>query len=195
MKKRHWLIVTAVATALLATVVLAAPAVSSVQRLITSAQIKNGTIQTVDISARAKRALKGNRGPRGFPGARGGTGATGTQGPAGAPGAQGAQGPPGIQSLRAVTATRSVAPGNAETIVAGCPAGEAAVSGGFAFAGIIGLSASTGTGWAAVGFNDLSSPTNLTAFVYCSPGVRPAGSAETKRLLDEASRKEAMKNP
>jgi hypothetical protein len=42
--------------------------------VVTSANIKDGTIQTVDISAKAKRALKGNRGPAGqvgFDGHRG----------------------------------------------------------------------------------------------------------------------------
>jgi hypothetical protein len=34
--------------------------------VITSKNIKNGTIQTVDLSAQAKRAVKGNRGLRGF---------------------------------------------------------------------------------------------------------------------------------
>jgi hypothetical protein len=51
--------------------------------IVTSKNIKNGTIQTVDISAKAKRALKGNRGPRGFQGARGLPGATGPAGPKG----------------------------------------------------------------------------------------------------------------
>jgi hypothetical protein len=62
--------------------------------VVTSKNIKNGTIQTVDISAKAKRALRGNRGPRG------------TRGPAGAPGLRGAAGPPG--SKRAAGASRPV---------------------------------------------------------------------------------------
>ena len=33
--------------------------------VVTSKNIKNGTIQTIDLSAKAKRALKGNLGPRG----------------------------------------------------------------------------------------------------------------------------------
>jgi Collagen triple helix repeat (20 copies) len=64
--------------------------------VVTSKNIKDGTIQTVDISAKAKRALKGNRGPRGF---RGPQGAPGAQGPAGAqgpPGTPGTPGPPGL---------------------------------------------------------------------------------------------------
>jgi Collagen triple helix repeat (20 copies) len=62
--------------------------------VVTSKNIKNGTIQTIDISANAKRALKGNRGPRGLAGAPGQQGA---QGPAGVNGANGAAGPIGPQ--------------------------------------------------------------------------------------------------
>src|SRR5262245_45365110 len=51
--------------------------------IVTSANIKNGTIQTVDLSAGAKRALKGQRGPRGTDGPAGLPGPAGTPGPAG----------------------------------------------------------------------------------------------------------------
>jgi hypothetical protein len=60
--------------------------------VVTSKNIKNGTIQTVDISGAAKRALKGNRGPRGATGLRGLQGLAGAAGPQGQ---AGAQGPPG----------------------------------------------------------------------------------------------------
>jgi hypothetical protein len=63
--------------------------------VITSKNIKNGTIQAVDISAKTKRALKGNRGLRGAAGPAGATGAQGAPGPQGAQGAQGPQGPQG----------------------------------------------------------------------------------------------------
>lgn len=88
-------------SALVAAVVAAVVAAASgtaATIVVTSKNIKNGTIQAVDISAKAKRALKGNRGPRGLAGAPGQPGA---QGPAGANGANGAagligpQGPPG----------------------------------------------------------------------------------------------------
>ena len=51
--------------------------------LITSSQIKNGTIKMADISPSAKRALKGSRGPQGVPGFNGAQGVPGTAGPAG----------------------------------------------------------------------------------------------------------------
>jgi hypothetical protein len=63
--------------------------------VVTSKNIKNGTIQTVDISAAAKRALKGNRGARGPAGMPGPQGPIGPQGAQGVQGAQGSQGVPG----------------------------------------------------------------------------------------------------
>ena len=54
-------------------------------RLITSKDIKNGTIKTVDMSPSAKRALKGNRGATGPQGLAGPAGPTGAQRPAGRP--------------------------------------------------------------------------------------------------------------
>jgi hypothetical protein len=56
---------------------------------VASPQVVNGSLQTKDLSAKARKTLKGNRGPRGLRGAAGAAGA------AGAKGATGAQGPPG----------------------------------------------------------------------------------------------------
>jgi hypothetical protein len=64
--------------------------------VVTSRNIKNGTIQTVDISAKAKAALRGNRGPRGLRGLSGPVGPAGPAGSTGAQGTTGRQGPPGI---------------------------------------------------------------------------------------------------
>jgi hypothetical protein len=61
---------------------------------VASPQVVNGSLQTKDLSAKARTALKGNRGPRGFTGA---AGAPGVAGAAGAKGATGAQGIQGIQ--------------------------------------------------------------------------------------------------
>jgi hypothetical protein len=63
-----------------------------------SPQIKNGSIQKVDISRRTVstlRGLRGLRGPAGTQGPAGTVGPAGTQGPAGPAGAQGDQGPAG----------------------------------------------------------------------------------------------------
>lgn len=53
---------------------------------VASPQVVNGSLQTKDLSNKARRALKGNRGPRGLQGA---------QGPQGLQGARGATGPQG----------------------------------------------------------------------------------------------------
>jgi Collagen triple helix repeat (20 copies) len=75
--------------------VVAAASGTAATIVVTSKNIKNGTIQTVDISAKAKRALKGNRGPRGFAGAAGLPGATGHVGPKGDKGDKGDKGETG----------------------------------------------------------------------------------------------------
>jgi hypothetical protein len=62
--------------------------------VVTSKNIKNGTIQLVDISPRAKAGLRGQRGPRGLQGSQGPPGAQG------APGAQGLAGPAGPPATR-----------------------------------------------------------------------------------------------
>lgn len=49
--------------------------------LITSAQIKDGTVQAKDLSAKARTSLRGKAGPRGPAGPAGGAGATGARGP------------------------------------------------------------------------------------------------------------------
>jgi hypothetical protein len=54
---------------------------------VASPQVVNGSLQTKDLSAKARKALKGNRG------ARGPAGAAGAAGPAGPKGATGPQGP------------------------------------------------------------------------------------------------------
>lgn len=90
--KRQWI---GIALGMLALfVALNGPAVASstakaAGKLITSKQIKDGTIQTKDISAGARTALQGQQGPAGPAGPAGATGATGATGPAGPPGPAG----------------------------------------------------------------------------------------------------------
>jgi hypothetical protein len=155
-------------SALIAAVVAAIVAAASgtaATIVVTSKNIKNGTIQSVDISAKAKRALRGNRGPRGFPGL------------AGPPGSDGSAGPPGVQSLTPVGNSTTVAPSSFGTVTAHCPGGQSPVSGGFLFAGITTASLRVTTGWQVNGVNDLTTPQELTAFAYCSPNITSA--AET----------------
>jgi hypothetical protein len=63
--------------------------------LITSQQIKNGTIQTADISKKAQKTLKGKRGATGAQGAQGPQGLKGDTGPKGDTGASGPKGDTG----------------------------------------------------------------------------------------------------
>jgi hypothetical protein len=76
--------------------VVAAASGTAATLVVTSKNIKNGTIQTVDISAKAKLALKGNRGARGPQGLVGAVGDKGPTGPGGPPGPQGQPGPQGL---------------------------------------------------------------------------------------------------
>jgi Collagen triple helix repeat (20 copies) len=129
-----------VKSALIAAVVSAVIAGSTATAatiVVTSKNIKNGTIQTVDISAKAKGALRGQRGPRGLQGAPGATGVQGpmgSRGPAGSTGPAGPQGPPGpgVSDLHYVQATGTAPPQdpNGGTALAVCPPGEIVVSGG-----------------------------------------------------------------
>jgi Collagen triple helix repeat (20 copies) len=167
----------ALIAAIVAAVVSAASATAAATVIITSKDIKNGTIKAVDISGAAKQALKGNRGA---PGARGPQGAAGPQGPAGAAGAAGAAGvpgPAGIQTLHGVTQTVSVASLGTDDVTATCPAGQTAVSGGAVFGGLLVSSHATTTGWHVVGFNDLGVADNLTAVAYCSANITRTGTA------------------
>ena len=59
---------------------------------VASPQVVNGSLKTKDLSAAARKALKGNRGLRGLAGAQGAKGATGAQGIQGIQGIQGAAG-------------------------------------------------------------------------------------------------------
>jgi Collagen triple helix repeat (20 copies) len=62
---------------------------------VASPQVVNGSLQTKDLSKKARTALKGNRGLRGPAGAAGAAGAKGATGAQGVQGIQGIQGIPG----------------------------------------------------------------------------------------------------
>jgi Collagen triple helix repeat (20 copies) len=118
--------------------VVAAASSTAATILVTSKNIKNGTIQTVDISAKAKRALRGQRGPIGLRGPQGPAGPQGAQGPAGTPGATGAPGAPGANGgfdaskLSYISGLNvAIHAGMSAEATANCPAGTTAISGGF----------------------------------------------------------------
>jgi hypothetical protein len=64
---------------------------------VASPQVVNGSLQAKDLSAKARKVLKGSRGPRGLAGAKGATGATGVQG---AKGDKGDKGDPGTPATK-----------------------------------------------------------------------------------------------
>jgi hypothetical protein len=100
--------------------------------LITSKQIKDGTIQTKDLSKKARVALNGARGsagPQGLPGPQGPKGDTGA---AGAAGKDGAPGKDGLISSATVQRKEfaTLADGATGTETVTCPAGQKAIGGG-----------------------------------------------------------------
>jgi hypothetical protein len=84
----------AVIAAVIAAVLITATGATAAL-VVTGANIKNGTIQLADLSAKAKKALKGQRGRRGPQGNAGPQGPAGAAGVKGDRGALGATGPKG----------------------------------------------------------------------------------------------------
>ena len=128
--------------------------------LITSKNIKNGTIKMADISSSAKKALKGNRGPQG------------PQGPGGAQGIQGVAGGFDPAKVTYVTGpTRSFAPGEIEFVTATCPAGTKLLGGGY-FSNIMHVAASKtygdGQTWSVMINNDNSFSIDANAHAICA---------------------------
>ena len=114
-----------------AVVLISAATASAGAFIVTSKHIKNGTIQTVDISAKARATLRGQRGPAGPRGLAGAQGAPGSQGAQGPQGAAGAQGPQGAQGAQGVTAVQYVEVESATSpAFAACPAGKFVIGGG-----------------------------------------------------------------
>jgi hypothetical protein len=126
--------------------------------VVTSKNIKNGTIQTIDLSAKARKALKGKAGPRG---------PQGQAGPQGRPGFVGA--------TRIVSATFSIPPntaGSPSTVP--CPAGTGVISGGVISEtqGDTWVDAPSGNGWSGAANNSSGiSPGEMTVYALCAEGV------------------------
>jgi hypothetical protein len=133
-------------------------------RLITSRDIKNGTIRLEDLAPAAKRGM---RGPRGAQGPAGPEGQAGTTGP------QGARGPGGYAHIETVIGPPSAVPagqyGQAE---ARCPTGTVATGGGFTSNGELVVSGSYPPAvftWRVVVLNVGNSAANLWAWALCGP--------------------------
>ena len=86
--------------------------------LITTKQIKNGTIQLVDISKKTREALQGGRGPQGPPGPAGANGTIGKDG------AQGVPGPPGVAEIITTDTGLNKLTGNKDIMSLTLPAGS-----------------------------------------------------------------------
>jgi hypothetical protein len=78
---------------------------------VASPQVVNGSLKTLDLSKKARAALKGNRGLQGLRGLTGAPGAKGATGAQGAQGVQGVQGPPGAAATKLFAAVNSTCTG------------------------------------------------------------------------------------
>lgn len=145
-----------------------------------SPQIKNHSIQKVDISRRtvaALRGARGARGPAGPAGAAGSKGATRPAGPAGAPGAPGASGVSGYVRVSGPQVTvAALADGSA---FVACPAGKQPLGGGWfrttagsalrATDSSFAISDTTGApGWQVTMANEGATPANFKPQVLCA---------------------------
>jgi len=114
--------------------------------VVTSKNIKNGTIQTIDISSAAKKALRGQRGPRGT-----------------------------IDDITMVATPPLTVPPGPAVAEATCPTGQQPISGGFASTGSLEIRISAADPdrrvWSVVATNTSSSTQGLAAFAYCAEGV------------------------
>jgi hypothetical protein len=115
--------------------------------VVTSKNIKNSTIQLVDISPRAKKALRGQRGPRG---------------------------PVGIEELTVVNAPRIIPAGTGSSAEATCPAGQQPIAGGFGSTGNPTITTSapnlSNRSWLVIASAG-TTPAALAAIAYCAKNV------------------------
>jgi hypothetical protein len=100
-------------------------------------QVRNGSLQTIDMSKKARAALKGNRGLRGAQGPQGARGATGVKGATGAQGPGPSAGSVGSTFLKstysAVVGTPAPTANVIVNAVAACNPGDRVLGGGFAW--------------------------------------------------------------
>jgi|SRR5688500_7033317 hypothetical protein len=151
---RKWVVVCALGLA----VVVAGGATAA--SLVTSGDIKNGTIKKKDLSAKAQRQLKGNEGPRG---------------PAG---------PTVVNQLRRVEASKTVAAGDVDSATATCPGGYGVITGGYLSASadgeiFINDSFDSPNSW-SVGLDNFDSPIegDLVAVAYCAPSGQAVAASD-----------------
>jgi len=137
--------------AIVAVLAMASTAAAT-RALVTSKDIKNGTIQPVDLSAAAKKATRGKAGP---------------QGPVGP---TGAQGPAGFATVTDANNSILVQPGLSGSTIASCSTGKAIGGGYDASSSTISVYSSMPSGpngWQVRGYNSGSVAQVLYAWVVC----------------------------
>jgi hypothetical protein len=97
---------------------------------VTGANVKNGSLQPKDLSAKARAALRGATGAQGVAGPAGPAGPAAPKGADGAPGAPGADGAPGISGREIVVEQSATNSDTEKTALATCPAGKQVIGGG-----------------------------------------------------------------
>jgi Collagen triple helix repeat (20 copies) len=93
-----------------------------------SAQVRNGSLRSVDLSKKAKAALRGAPGPQGLQGAQGERGPTGPQGLQGVQGIAGAPGPPGLANVELVPVQSANDSSSPKYLTPTCPGNKRAIS-------------------------------------------------------------------
>lgn len=146
-------------------VALAGAAGAGASSLITSASIKDGTIQKRDLSPSLRAAVSraGTPGPVGATGAKGDTGATGAAGANAVP--------PTVTVTTVSSAPVTFAPFKVGLATVDCAVGSHVVGGGFQFSagtnGIVLWSRPTDTGWSVSAYDNTTADAGLTAFAVC----------------------------
>jgi hypothetical protein len=147
--------------------------------MITSKDIKNDTVRSVDVHDNGLYMRDLSQGVQkriNAPGPRGETGATGAQGEKGDPGAPGAPGPAALANIEHWSSAGTVVAGTTGVVQVNCPtATKTAISGGFSVDGYspeVQVLASRNTidskGWLVYAHNNDSVAHDVRAWVICA---------------------------
>jgi hypothetical protein len=177
----HLRVSPALAVAMLALFVAVGGSAEAAKRLLTGADIANGSITGLDVRkqsltpahVKGLRSLAGPAGPTGPAGPAGAPGPAGAQGQAGPAGPQGA---PGLSSLSYVSTTSANDTVDSKSITATCPGGKKALGGGASLGGtmnnvVIRTSRfDSTTSWAVTAAENPAVAGNwyVTAYVICA---------------------------